>query len=215
MDNSPMARPWGMMVVGGLLLSVGLVCFAFVVVSLALDLSLWLFGQPATATVIDRWVVQTNEPDAAEYTFNYYLSYRFETDRGQVITETTRVSAMEWAGLGTGGQGRAGVDIFDDQAVQAAAPVYQEQKHIPQETLGGTEEGDEIAAIYFPPVPSHNRLEESNYVPILACAYVPFFVLGVIGIGAGWRLIRPAATRQERAWFGRQAASRPPGDDGY
>jgi len=56
----------------------------------------------------------------------------------------------------------------------------------------GLEKGGQIIAVYFPPYPAHNRLDDSRLVPVYACTYVPTAVLGWAGLLFGWRLLRPA-----------------------
>jgi hypothetical protein len=63
---------------------------------------------------------------------------------------------------------------------------------------GALEEGGPVRIIYFPLVPSHSRLEESRFVPALACAYLPLVVVAWALLGAAWYLIRPAT---ERGWW--------------
>ncbi len=64
---------------------------------------------------------------------------------------------------------------------------------------GALREGGPIEVVYFPPYPAYNRLEESRFVPILACAYVPFFIVAWAALGVGWYLVRPEASRP--SWF--------------
>ncbi|MFN2292400.1 MAG: DUF3592 domain-containing protein, partial [Anaerolineae bacterium] len=42
---------------------------------------------------------------------------------------------------------------------------------------GALQEGGPVRIVYFPLVPSHSRLEESRFLPALACAYVPLVVV--------------------------------------
>jgi hypothetical protein len=114
----------------------------------------------------------------------------FGTADGRVITETWSVGSGEWAGLGTVGRGQAGADFFGDFELSAAAPVYQEQRHVPQEAIGGLEKGSSVDAVYFSPYPSHNRIDDALFVPALAGAYVPFLFLCAVSAVVGWRLAR-------------------------
>ena len=54
---------------------------------------------------------------------------------------------------------------------------------------GGAGE-DQVDVIYFPPYPEHNRLDDSRYVPLLACAYLPGILIAVGVLAAGWQLFR-------------------------
>lgn len=66
---------------------------------------------------------------------------------------------------------------------------------------GALHEGGTLDIVYFPLYPAHNRLEESRFLPALACAYLPLMVLTWIALGLGWYLVRPAGRREW--WFGR------------
>lgn len=182
---------------GVLLLVVGLAGSGFVLYSLAQDLAIWLLGRHVQAQVVDSWAELTSERDAPVQTFQYFIRYGFQTPDGQTITKTTRVSATEWAGLGSGRQGRPSVDSLSGESVGPAAPVYQEQVHVPQTTLGGIEEGATISVVYFPPLPSHNRLDETSYIPLLACTYLPLLLGSVLALIAGWRLAGPKIRRRK------------------
>lgn len=186
-------HPFIRRLLGFLVLAVGIACLTLVVLSLARDGSLWFFGRKVPATVLESWAEQTSEEGASEVTFDYYVRYRFETERGQVITASSKVAAGEWVGVGYGQQAGIRHDVLDDRAQPAAAPVFQEQKHITEDTAGGIVEGATIDIAYFPPYPAHNRLDESRFISILACAYLPFILVGVIATAVGWRLVRRAA----------------------
>lgn len=183
-------RPWVGRLLGFLILTVGIACLSLVVLSLARDGSLWFFGRKVSASVVKSWAEQTSEEGASEVTFDYYVRYQFETERGQVITSISRVAAGEWVGVGYGQQAGIRHDVMDDRAQPAAAPVFQEQKHISEDIAGGLTEGATIDIVYFPPYPAHNRLDESRFISILACAYLPFIIVGIIATIVGLRLAR-------------------------
>jgi hypothetical protein len=176
---------------GALLFVVGVLGLAFLAVSLVKDGSLWILGTRTQAEVVDLWAEVSSAPDAPELTFRYFMQYSFTTPSGRVITETSTVGAGEWAGLGTVGRGQTGVDFFDNVELSAAAPVYQEQSHVPQEAIGGLEKGGMIDVVYFSLYPSHNRVDDSRFVPALACAYIPFLFLCALFVAVGWRLAAP------------------------
>jgi hypothetical protein len=184
-------HPFARRVLGLLVLAAGLVCLALVLYSLVRDGSLWLFGRKTRATVVESWAEQTSEEGASEVTFDYFVRYQFETDRGQVVTSTSRVGAGEWIGVGYGQQASVRHDVIDGRSQDAAAPaVFQNQKHITEDTSGGLEEGTGMDIVYFPLYPAHNRLDESRFVSLLACAYLPFVVVGAVATAVGWRLFR-------------------------
>jgi hypothetical protein len=162
------------------------------VVNLVRDGALWIAGEPVQADVVALWAEPTGDPDAAEMTFRYFMEYRFTTRDGKTITNVAQVSASEWGGLGTLGSGRPAYDAFDDAVVQPAAPVYREQRHVPVEAAGGLETGRQVRAVYLPLYPEHNRLDESRFIPVLACAYVPLLLFGGGVLFWGWRSLRPA-----------------------
>lgn len=70
---------------------------------------------------------------------------------------------------------------------------------------GSLTEGGPLDVVYFPLYPQHNRIEESRFVSVLACAYVPLFVLVWAAVGAGWYLLRPTQVRTW--WFSRGPGS--------
>jgi len=175
---------------GGLLLALAAVLLGSLLFALGQDLALWVFGQPATAYVVERWAEPVGDPDAAELDFRYYVRYRFQTPEGQVVTSAKAVSAQEWAGVGFSSQGRAAVDEYDGEAEGPAAPVYREQEHLTENTSGGLLNLGQVSVVYFPLYPAHNRIEESRYVPMLACTYLPFLVLAGAGLLAARHLLR-------------------------
>lgn len=61
------------------------------------------------------------------------------------------------------------------------------------------EEGGDVLVVYFPLYPQHNRVDESRFVPMLACAYLPLAIVAWASLGVGWYLLRP--TRVQTWWF--------------
>jgi hypothetical protein len=194
-EEHPLARR----LIGFVLLVGGLACTVFIVCSLVRDGSLWLFGKKTSAVVLESWAEQTSAEGAAEVTFDYFIRYQFETETGRIVTASTRVGAGEWVGVGYGQQGSVRHDAMDDQSQPAAAPIFQDQKHITEHTSGGMQAGQGVYVVYFAPYPEHNRLDESRFVTLLACAYLPFVMVGAILIVVGLRLVRssiPPAAEQ-------------------
>jgi hypothetical protein len=182
----------GRVVVGALLFLAGLACLGFTTIQLARDLSLWIFGTHIEADVVDLWAEAIGESGDGSLMFRYYVRYQFTTADGQVVGGTSTVSPNEWAGAGTGVERAARVLGIDNQG----APIYYEQAGIPAEGIGGMEEGGSIAVVYFAPYPQHNRLEESRYLPLLACGYVPLVIASLAGLLVGWRTLSPALARR-------------------
>lgn len=189
---------------GFLILAAGLICIAIVTISLIRDGSLWLFGKKTSAYVVESWAEQTSPEGASEVTFDYFIRYEFETERGKVMTASSRVAAGEWVGVGYGQQASVRHDAIDGRSQDAAAPaVFQNQKHITEDTAGGLTEGAAIDIVYFPLYPAHNRLDESRFVSLLACAYLPFIVVGVIATVVGLRMVGREAGQAEQQETGR------------
>lgn len=80
-------RPLGRMLAGVSLLSIGLICLAFVVINLVEDIPIWVLGRPVTAEVVDSWAERTSDNIEGELTFQYFIRYRFAAPNGQVITK--------------------------------------------------------------------------------------------------------------------------------
>jgi hypothetical protein len=158
--------------VGSFLLTVGLGCLTFLVVNLTTDLSVWVLGRRTSAEVVAAWIEGTSEENATEPTFEYFVCYRFATSSFEVFTRTTRVGVQEWGGLGMGGP---------------VGAIYQEQQKVPNHGVRG--EGISVAVVYLPLYPAHNRLDDSRFVPLLACAYVPLIGLSWAGLAAGRSLL--------------------------
>jgi hypothetical protein len=161
--------------VGSTLLMIGLGCLIFIVVNLATDLSVWILGRRTTAEVVAAWVEETSKEKTTEQTFEYFIRYRFSTSSGEVFTRTTRVGVQEWGGLGMSGP---------------VGAIYQEQRNVPTHGVGSLERGLSVAVVYFPLYPAHNRLDDSRFVPLLACTYVPLVALSWAGLAAGRNLLR-------------------------
>jgi len=50
--------------------------------------------------------------------------------------------------------------------------------------------GWKVPVAYFPLYPAYNRLDDSRYVPFLACLYVPLLVLVLVGYKVGGYLVQ-------------------------
>ena len=61
-----------------------------------------------------------------------------------------------------------------------------------------------VDVIYFPLIPTHNRLSDTRYIPIYICLYVPVLVLGLIGFRLGWSVLRAGDLSGRRGWFGKR-----------
>jgi len=174
---------------GVLLLIGGGALLAFLLFSLSKDLSLWLLGRRASAQIINQWVEATNLEEQDILEFRYYIRYAFSTPSGKIVVSTKPVAAQEWVGVGHGAQGQGGADFYSGDAVGPAAPVYQEQEHLSEFAAGGLMSAPTVDIVYFPLYPQHNRLEESRFLPLLACTYVPFLVVAVLALMAARGLL--------------------------
>jgi hypothetical protein len=68
-------------------------------------------------------------------------------------------------------------------------------------------EGGPVAIVYFPLYPAHNRLDESRFISVLACAYLPLLLVTWASLGVGWYLLQPGRSRSW--WFGRDKTQSP------
>lgn len=50
-------------------------------------------------------------------------------------------------------------------------------------------EGSQIDISYFPLIPSHNRIDDSNFILPFLCMYIPLIVVGWISLTFGWHLL--------------------------
>jgi hypothetical protein len=68
---------------------------------------------------------------------------------------------------------------------------------------GALTEGGPVSVLYFPLYPAHNRLDDSRFVSLLACSYLPLMVAGWVALGVGLYLIQPGTSRE--SWFAKRA----------
>ncbi len=161
-----------------LLLAAGLGCLAFLLVSLARDLSLWVLGERVEAVIVDRWAQETSPEGAPVKSFDYYLAYQFTTQDGRSFTRSSTVDPREWVGLGMPG---------------ASHVVYQEQAMVPadwvQDEVRDTAPGELVDVLYFPPYPAH------------FCLYVPMLILALTGLRLGLSVLRVGDISGRQIWF--------------
>jgi len=193
-DHPSLKKTLGVLVLIGGVALVGFLLFA-----LGKDLSLWILGQTTTAQVIDRWAEPTNAGEREELNFEYYVRYRFITHEGKVVVSTKTVAAQEWVGVGHSSRGEGAADFYSGEQVGASAPVYQEQAHLSEFSAGGLMSASEVRVVYFPLFPTHNRLQETRLVPLLACTYVPFLAVAGALLVVGRHLLRTEVV-SEREW---------------
>jgi hypothetical protein len=158
---------------GGLVGAIGLALLAFVALNLAQDASLWVLGRRAEAQVVDAWIEQDAEERAEAPAYRWFIRYQFQTPGGRIVAGVSRISAQELAALGH----TAPVDV-----------VYAGEDS-PRGGGAAIEDGGRVDVVYLPAYPSHNRLDESRLVPVLACAYVPLILLGCAGLAIGRSLL--------------------------
>jgi hypothetical protein len=152
----------------------GLALLVLVGFNLVQDASLWVLGRQTEAQVVAAWIEQDTQERADAPTFRWFIRYQFKMRDGQVVTGTSRVSAQEWASIG----GADPVDV-----------VYEEREIGEQGDVGAVEDGSWVDVVYLPAYPAHNRLDESRFVPVLACAYIPLILMGAAGLAAGRGLL--------------------------
>lgn len=105
-QNEKEYRPPVMRKIGGiLLLAIGLVVFIAMFSFAVKDIPLWIFGKHTQAEVVETWVERTDnlgEREGGDLKFDFYLRYQFTIPSGQVVTKTSKASAIEWSGMGKG-----------------------------------------------------------------------------------------------------------------
>lgn len=180
---------FGSLIAGAIVLTLGLGISGLTATYLAKDISLWLFGKETLAHVTDLWVEQINEDEEGELSFEYFAEYQFTTPEGTAITKVTTLAPQEWSGLNKGTASTGDTKAGGDNTSEVATGVYQEQAITPEGSTGDIEEGSPLTVVYFPPYPQHNRLEESQYIPILALSYVPLIALSIITFAVGWHFL--------------------------
>ncbi|MDD5466334.1 MAG: DUF3592 domain-containing protein [Anaerolineales bacterium] len=159
---------------GGLLLLIGLGLLIYSGSHLARDVALWAFGRHVQATVVDLWVERSDSGESDEMSFNYFLRYQFATPDGRIFERVSPASALEWSNLSPGEPlipGEAGSD---------------QRSAYPASSEGGN---TQVEVLYFPLYPQHNRLDDTQYIPILACLYAPLLALAFAAFQVGVYLI--------------------------
>jgi hypothetical protein len=152
----------------------GLAILAFVALNLGQDASLWFFGRRTEAQVVGKWIERDAREGEGDPTFRYYLRYRFETPGGLEVTGVSRMAAQEWSAVEHTGS----VDVLSrDEGGTLNGSVG---------TIDGT---GSVEVVYFPAYPTHNRLDDSRFMAVVGCAYVPLIALGFTGLVAGRRLL--------------------------
>jgi len=105
-QNEKAYKPPVMKRIGGaLLLAIGLVIFVVMLSFAVKDFPLWILGKHVQAEVVETWVERTDNignREGGELKFDFYLRYQFTTPSGQVVTKTSKASAIEWSGMGKG-----------------------------------------------------------------------------------------------------------------
>lgn len=61
-------------------------------------------------------------------------------------------------------------------------------------------EGSEVPIVYSPFNSLNNRLDDSRFVPLLLCAYIPFIFITWFSLATGWNLLSEAFRKPEPAW---------------
>ena len=206
LEDHPLFRP----AMTGLLLLIGAGLLGFLLFAFGKDVALWVFGRHVAATVVDRWAEPVGDKSREELSFHYYVRYRFATPDGRIVTSVKPVAVQEWVGVSAGAHGSASVDWFDGSSQGPAAPVYQEQEHL-AEFNAGMEAGGTVDVVYFPLYPAHNRMAEGRFVPLLACTYLPLFLLGGAALAGARQLLRAQraeALAHRARWTGWQVANK-------
>jgi hypothetical protein len=193
MNVFPQYRSLGRILAGVLILAFSLALLALLVFYLVQDTSIWVLGQRVTGEVVDFWVERTNEDEQEVATFQYLIRYRFTTSDGRVITAVSVVGPNEWLGMTRGARLRDGAyPFFNGDRPHRPGVVYYDDAPMSGIT-GGRVKGGPIDVVYFPLYPTFNRLDETRFIPVLACAYIPLILLGWVGLAVGRYLVWPAS----------------------
>ncbi|MEJ2487664.1 MAG: hypothetical protein P8Y68_18245 [Anaerolineales bacterium] len=53
----------------------------------------------------------------------------------------------------------------------------------------GLVEGRDVSIVYSPLDPANNRIDDSRYVPLLLCSYIPIIIIAYFFVTQGWNLL--------------------------
>lgn len=139
------------------LFTVGLFLLGFMITISIRDFPIWFFGKNVSGVVDETWY-ELIEKETNDFNANYFMSYKFTSQDGEVYTGRTQMSDYEWSGLAT---------------------------------------GDEVAILYAPTNPANNRLDDSRFVPLMVCSYIPFIIFIWVCISTGIKLGKDAFQKIE------------------
>ena len=168
-------RAWGQSLLGLVVHLLGMALVVFVALGLAEDASLWVFGRTVEAQVTATWIEQDTSRSEIEPSYRWFVRYAFTTPDGRTVNGVSTVSAKEAARLSTGRP----MEFISREREASALREGDVRAN-----------GPTVGVVYFPPVPRHNRLDDSMYAALLACAYVPLTLAGCAGLALGRRLLR-------------------------
>lgn len=137
-------------IIGFVLLAIGLAFLGLFVRNTISDFPIWFFGRSATGVVEEKWYNLIEQENSADFNADYFMSYRFTSPEGNIISGSTQMAAQEWSAY---------------------------------------VEGAEIPIVYSPINPENNRVDDSRFMPLLLCAYVPFIFLIWFCLKTGWNIL--------------------------
>ena len=77
--------------------------------------------------------------------------------------------------------------------------TYQGTTELSINEYGLFREGGDVKVLYSPLSPTNNRVDDSRFVPVLFCSYIPVFLIILLTLVSGWRLITGEIIKPEPA----------------
>lgn len=95
----------GRKVAGFVMLALGIILAILLLFYTFRDFPLWVLGKTVTGVVEEKWyeLIEENE---GELSFTYFVGYSFNTQQGEKLEGSSRLSALEWSALVEGGEVR-------------------------------------------------------------------------------------------------------------
>lgn len=75
--------------------------------------------------------------------------------------------------------------------------TYQGTTELSISEYGMFREGGDVKVLYSPVNPSINRVDDSRFMPILFCSYIPVFIIVLLLLINGWRLVSGEIVKPE------------------
>ena len=89
-------------------------------------------------------------------------------------------------------------DFFVDYSFEANdGETYVGTTELSVSEYGMFNEGGDVLVVYSPLNPTNNRIDDSRFVPLLFCSYLPVLLMIWLTLMYGWRLIAGEVKRPE------------------